>query len=67
MMKKKKKEQGIDLNYVKRLEENEKRLSDSAKQILDVASNISSFDVGMGFISKQLLDIAANIVSASQT
>ena len=67
MMKKKKKEQGIDLNYVKRLEENEKRLSDSAKQILDVASNISSFDVGMGFISKQLLDIAANMDSVSQS
>lgn len=67
MMKKKNKGQSVDLSYVKRLEENEKRLSDSAKQILDVASNISSFDVGMGFISKQLLEIAANMDSVSQS
>lgn len=43
------------------LYENEKRMSDSAKWLLDIAASISSFDVGMSHISNQLLDFSTEL------
>ncbi|HAB60700.1 MAG TPA: chemotaxis protein, partial [Lachnospiraceae bacterium] len=37
---------------------NEKRMSQAAKGVLEVAATLSSFDVGMTHISNQLMDFA---------
>lgn len=49
------------------LYENERRMSENAKQVLDIASSISSFDVGMSHISTQLLDFAKEMSSLSES
>lgn len=44
---------------------NEKRMSTAAKEVLDIASSISAFDVGMGHISKQLMKFAEEMATLS--
>lgn len=44
-----------------KLVENEKRMSEAAKQVLDIATALSSFDVGMSHISEQLLEFAREL------
>lgn len=46
---------------------NEQRMSVAAKEILDIASAISSFDVGMTHISKQLMEFAQELASLSES
>lgn len=45
---------------------NEKRMSQAAKGILEVAVSISSFDVGMTHISNQLMDFAKDLEVLSE-
>ncbi|ABX41415.1 methyl-accepting chemotaxis protein [Lachnoclostridium phytofermentans] len=47
--------------------ENEKRMSKAAKEVLDIASSISSFDVGMSYISTKLMDFATEMSSVSES
>lgn len=47
--------------------ENEGIMSKAAKQILDILSDLSSFDVGMNHISHQLMDFAEEMDSLSQS
>ncbi len=47
--------------------ENEKRMSNAAKEVLDIASSISSFDVGMSYISTKLMDFAKEMASVSES
>lgn len=49
------------------LYENERRMSENAKQVLDIASSISSFDVGMSHISTQLFSFAKEMTSLSES
>lgn len=49
------------------LVENEKRISTAAREILDVANSISSFDVGMRNISEQLMKFAKEMESVSES
>lgn len=46
---------------------NEKRMSDAAKEILDIASSISHFDVGMTYISEHLMDFANELAYLSES
>lgn len=46
---------------------NEKRMSDSAKEILNISSTISSFDVEMKHISNQLMSFAKDMEEVSQS
>lgn len=50
-----------------KLYENEQRMSDAAKQVLDIAASISSFDVGMSHISDSLLEFAVELASLSES
>ncbi len=45
-------------DQLQRLSANEKKMAASAKELLDIASQISSFDVGMSHISEQLKQYA---------
>lgn len=49
-----------------RLVANEKRMADAAKEILNIASLTSSFDVEMSFMSKQLMEFAEELASLSE-
>ncbi|MDO5574248.1 MAG: methyl-accepting chemotaxis protein [bacterium] len=49
-----------------RLEKNEKMLADSARELLDVVSSISSFDVGMTHISGKLKEYAQQMANVSE-
>lgn len=55
------------LNKFDKLIENEKKMSKSAKQILDIASSLSDFDVGMSHISYELMDFAKEMGMLSQS
>ena len=55
------------LKVFHQLLENEKRMSNAAKEVLNIATSISSFDVGMSHISNQLLDFAKEIAVVSES
>ncbi|MBW4829389.1 MAG: CZB domain-containing protein [Clostridiaceae bacterium] len=55
------------LESFQRLINNEKKMSESAKQILDVVSSLSNFDVGMSHISYRLNDFAGEISYLSES
>lgn len=55
------------LGIINKLLENEAKMSASAKEILDIVSSISSFDVGMSHISYQLTDFAAEMATLSES
>lgn len=55
------------LENFQRLINNEKKMSESAKQILDVVSSLSNFDVGMSHISYRLNDFAGEISYLSES
>lgn len=58
--------QGV-IGVFEQLMSNEKRMNEVAKEVLDIASSISSFDVGMSHISNQLLAFAKEITSISES
>lgn len=55
------------LNYFQRLLRNEKNMAISSKEILDIVSSLSSFDVGMSHISYQLTDFAKEMSAISES
>lgn len=55
------------LEELKRLEAKEKYMSESAKEILDIATSLSIFDVGMDHISHELLDYSKDMATLSQS
>ncbi len=50
-----------------KLLENENRMSVAAKEVLDIASAISNFDVGMSHISNQLMEFAKEMATLSES
>lgn len=48
-----------------RLYENEKRMADSAKALLDTVASLSSFDVNLAHISQDLMNCAGNLADLS--
>lgn len=57
----------IPQSKVDTLIENEKKMTDSAKQLLDIVSSLSSFDVNMSHISKQLTGFVHELYDLSQS
>lgn len=55
------------IGHFDKLLKNEQRMSEAAKQILDIATSISSFDVEMSFISDELLHFAGELASLSES
>ncbi|MFA9378703.1 MAG: methyl-accepting chemotaxis protein [Lachnotalea sp.] len=55
------------INQFQKLLTNEKRMSLAAKEVLEIASSISSFDVGMTHISQQLMSFAQEMASLSES
>ena len=55
------------IEQFKKLLQNEERMSVASKAILEVASSISSFDVGMTHISKQLVNFAEEMETLSES
>lgn len=55
------------LNQFQRLLNSESRMSVSAKELLDIVSSLSNFDVGMTHISNQLTDFASEMSAVSQS
>lgn len=55
------------ISHFDKLLKNERRMSDAAKQILEIATSISSFDVEMSFISDELLHFAEELASLSES
>lgn len=55
------------LGHFKKLLENEGTMSKAAKEILDIVSALSNFDVSMSHISYQLMDFAGEMTSLSQS
>ena len=55
------------LGYFEKLLNNEKEMSKYAKEILNIVSSLSSFDVGMSHISQQLTDFAGEMSSLSES
>ncbi len=55
------------IKYFDKLLANEKRMADAAKQILEIVTSISSFDVNMSFIADELLDFASEIEDLSHS
>ena len=49
------------------LYENEKRLAEAAKQVLEIAASISTFDVEMSHISNELVDYAKRMAELSES
>lgn len=49
-----------------RLEQNEKKLANSARELLDIVSSVSSFDVGMTHIAEKLKEYAEQMASVSE-
>lgn len=49
-----------------KLLENEKRMAESARKILNLASNLSQFDVDMSHVSYELVDFAEEMANLSQ-
>ena len=70
MAKKEKKAKDVAMipqSKVNTLIENEKKMTDSAKQLLDIVSSLSSFDVNMSHISKQLTGFVHELYDLSQS
>lgn len=57
----------MSAGQLEQLKQNEKRMSDAARQILDIVTSISSFDVEMSFISDELLRFAKELSSLSDS
>ncbi len=55
------------LNQFQRLLDSEAKMSSSAKELLDILSSLSSFDVGMTHISNQLTDFASEMAIVSES
>ena len=55
------------LAQFEKLLKNEEKMSKGAKEVLDIASSLSSFDVGMSYISNQLMDFAEEMSSLSES
>lgn len=55
------------IGHFDQLLSNEKRMSNAAKQVLDIATSISSFDVEMSFISEELLYFAKELADLSES
>ena len=52
---------------LERLAANEMKMAASAKEIMDITSSVSGFDVGMGHISGQLLGFAKDLAVLSES
>lgn len=57
----------ILIGQFNKLLQNEKRMSDGARKILEIVTSISSFDVGMSYISDQLLHFAKELAELSES
>ncbi len=55
------------LNQFQRLLDSEAKMSLSAKELLDIVSSLSNFDVGMTHISNQLTDFASEMAIVSES
>jgi len=55
------------LNQFQRLLDSEANISVSAKELLDIVSSLSSFDVGMTHIANQLTDLASEMTTVSES
>jgi methyl-accepting chemotaxis protein len=55
------------LNYFKRLFANEKQMAVSAKKLLNITANLSSYDVNMTHISNKLIDFAKEMAVLSES
>ena len=55
------------LSHFQRLLNSEKTMAVSARQMLDIVSSLSNFDVGMSHISQQLTDFAEEMSTLSQS
>lgn len=55
------------IQHFDKLLKNEKRMSEAAKHILNIATSISSFDVEMSFISEELLYLAKEMADLSES
>lgn len=55
------------IDQFNKLFDNEKRMSVAAKEVLDIASAISNFDVGMSHISNQLMEFAKELATLSES
>mgnify|MGYP000930311832 CR=1 FL=1 len=55
------------LGYFDKLLDNERKMSQSAKKILDIVSSLSDFDVNMSHISYQLMDFAEELATLSES
>ncbi len=55
------------LSNFEKLLQNEAKMSKSAKEMLDIVSSISSFDVGMSHISYKLMDFSEEMSAVSQS
>ena len=55
------------ISYFDKLLQNERRMSDAAKQVLEIATSISSFDVEMSFMSDELLHFSKELASLSES
>lgn len=55
------------LEHFQKLLENEKTMSKVAKEILNIVSSLSSFDVSMSHISYQLMDFAGEMATLSES
>ncbi len=53
------------IEHFEKLLKNEKRMSIAAKEVLEIASTISNFDVGMAHISQQLMTFAEEMEGLS--
>ncbi len=55
------------LSHFDKLLDNEAKMSSAAKEILDIVSSLSSFDVGMTHISSELTDFAKEMAVVSES
>ena len=55
------------LGYFEKLLSNEQEMSVTAREILNIVSSLSSFDVGMSHISHQLTDFASEMSTLSES
>lgn len=55
------------LNYFKRLFENERQMSVSAKKLIDITASLSDFDVNMSYIANQQIEFAKEIALLSES
>ena len=55
------------ISQFNKLLENEQRMSNAARQILEIVTSISSFDVGMSHISGQLLHFSKELSALSES